>query len=90
MTDFSHLSKDQQAVIRQDKGYDAYDRVMRARDMALADSSWLWVPHVASGCGDRVRVLMKGGKAVWWPTRCACGGTILTSNDLDLSTGEPE
>ena len=37
MTDISHLSKDQQAVINADKGFAAYHRRMNLRDLALAD-----------------------------------------------------
>ena len=38
MTNISHLSKDQQAVINADKGFAEYHRRMRLRDIAMADA----------------------------------------------------
>lgn len=46
-----------------------------------------YVTHLR--CGEDVKVLVKDGKVVWYPTRCkSCGYPILTSDDVNLSTAE--
>lgn len=43
-----------------------------------------YVKHIASGCGEDVKVLVRDGKIVWFPTKCKCGTRILTTEDLEV------
>lgn len=58
--------------------------------MADLPDGYYHVHHIASGCGDSVRVLVKNGRIVWHPARCQCGNWIHGPEDLTLEGAEAD